>query len=335
MFLTLPRLSPRVPTSYVFGGLSERLVRLAHTMTETGMIEPDDVALIKGPLSALPLRELVEKCWHREFGDRLSFSALSTGASLILSESGNGYYEPENDDAKTLEVAFYAAHPDVVFAEKVMTTLEKHRTGLGRYAMSVLDDGLAIFGVPMTPMGALSMAQLLYWMGEDDESVVIEEYQSEGSDTSDIVTRSQLFDGLPAWVFDYGQKEIPMLDAAQVEAEIQQLADPVLARMLPDLIALEAEIKRARQEELLPQGSDEGYESFEFMSIVRWNEDDQLARVFDDYYNYLAQGETYYCLGHIRFPATADGLKEAKTRMDATLAILNRVDRILEILRNY
>jgi len=63
---------------FIFGGLSERLVRLAHTMTETGMIEPDDVALIKGPLSALPLRELVEKVLANQgtFHESLNLAAL-------------------------------------------------------------------------------------------------------------------------------------------------------------------------------------------------------------------------------------------------------------------
>ena len=165
MFLTLPRIATSVPRSFVFGGLSERTARLASVMVDEGLITADDVAALPAPLKSQAVREVVEKAWKRILGNRMSFGVLSNYSFLVL-DAGDPRYYGSPLDTNMVELSFHAAQPEELYAEKVVTALETHHAGLGCYSLSVLDRALGLFGVPLTPCGAFTMAQYTYWQGE-------------------------------------------------------------------------------------------------------------------------------------------------------------------------
>jgi PRTRC genetic system protein F len=337
MFLTLPRLAPTVPTSYVFGGISERCTRLALAMTEEAVIRADDVSSFKAPLAAASLREVVQKAWQREVGHRLSFTVLSTYATLVLGDDSYGHSD-EAQSKGVVEIHFSAAAPQELFVERTVMALENHHPDLGRYALSTLDKALSIFDVPLTPEGAFYMAQHIYWQGEDNEDEVIAQYDAEGASTEDIVRRDVLFDGVPPWAYDFSQKPKDQVDTMKAESVIDTISDPVLASFLAHIVALDKALDHAHENDLMPQTQDneEDYgDCVEFMVNLRWREDDSLGRVYDDHYNYAVQGETRDGMGFMRFPATQEGLRSGLARLNAVLNIFASLDRALNIIKGY
>jgi PRTRC genetic system protein F len=337
MFLTLPRIAPTVPTSFVFGGVSERCTRLALAMTEEGLIRAEDVTSFRAPLAAADLRGVVQKAWQRQVGKRLNFGGLSTYATLVLADEP--YSHDERADSKGIvEIRFSAAAPQEYFAERTIMALENHHPDLGRYALSTLDRALCMFGIPLTPEGAFYMAQNIYWHGEDNEDEVIAQYEAEGASTEDIVRRDVLFDGVPPWAYDFSRKPKDQVDTMKAESVIGSISDPVLASFLTHIVALDKQLNAANENELMPdtQADEDDYsECVEFMANLRWREDDSLGRVYDDHYNYAVQGETRDGMGFMRFPATQEGLRSGRARLDAVLNIFVSLDRALDIIKGY
>ena len=324
MLLTLPRIDPAVPTTMVFGGISEGMTRLALAMVDAGMIAANDVASFAAPLDALALRDMVMACWAREIGDRMTYRTLSAAASMNLGDERIS----NEDGVEMLDIAFSAGMHEFVYAEKAMTALEAQQPGLGRFVLSALDDGLGIFNVRMTPMGALDLAAHYYWQGEDDETGCEDGEEEE----DDIVRRAKLFRGIPDWAYERSGK-MPIMPCGEAEQALTRITDNALRQLLTKA----TDLSRAYQGAIgrLPEVSDEFEPSPEYLAVVRWNEADDLLQVFDDHYQAAMQGETDWCLGHLHFGLSPEGLGEAKKRLDATFRLFTLLDQTLTLLQEY
>lgn len=334
MLLTLPRLSPAVPTRYVFGGMSERLIRVAQAMCSTGMLVPSDLPQTKGAFHARHVRDAVEAAWQRVVGRRFHFRTLSLGAVLVLVGDGQHYHELESEeDGKLIEVSFNASWPETIFIGKAMQALEDAATGLGRYAVMVIDKALSRFGVPMTPMGALHMAGDMYWMGERDEKETLALYAEDGEPTDDLPTRASLFAGVPVWAYDFWEKSLPCLTSIEAADAVEMLGGGMLATLARRIEELDALLGAA--EDGFPDGSEDGYEGLEYPAMVRWSEDDALHRIYDDFYQYQSQGEIYHCIGHVRFAPKPEELNRALDRLDRTLSVYEVLDTVFDMIRSH
>ncbi len=334
MLLALPRLSPLIPRQITFGGASAKLLKLALSMCTAGIVDKREVAAFESPLTVSQVQQAVMAGMERMVANRLDFKVLSMHTALALSSNNEGYAYGDSLGQIQVEIAFNAGKADEVMVGAICTELEKHRPGLGRYALSILDKALCGFGMPMTPFGALAMAQYTYWWGEEDEQMVIDDMAEQGEENAfDVPRRDDLFDGIPRWAYDFSCQEQPQLSSVDAHQQCQAIDNEKLKAFLASIAQLDLLLTSARG--ALPDQPEDEPDSCEFPVLLRWSENDYLMRILDDYWQHQQQGELYYCMGHIRFDHTSKDVKTAISRLDKTLDVYAALDRSLYLIQEY
>ena len=332
MLLSLPVIAPEVPAVIEFAPAGERHLRLVLAMSKLGMIQDDDLAgLRRTRMSASAIRTLIEKGWTRAIGSGYEFKLISAFARLILPDE---YGEEEFTDADgqpLVGLAINAAQPEWITIGPAFTAIENLLPGLGHKALQVLDSGLVHFGMPHSPSGAFEMAQQYYWMGEDDETLALEEYGEE-ADEADIPRRAVLFDGIPEWAYLHCPKDTPRI----TDEEFTQLAIQYAAHPVGKLLGALSHLREIDQNnDLFATPPDESWPN-EPPIACGWNQETDFEALYDDNYRYhMEGGEEPPWIGCIKFAPTEEGISNALPLIRHTGLVLSALELALIHARDF
>ena len=332
MLLNLPSLSPGIPSRIDFetGSLC---LGLALSMSQTGMITDEDLDPVQANGQNLSVvRQLVEQGWKRAIGGLFDFQILSTNGLLLLPNGEDAYYR--DDEGGLLASVILDSLPADSFAVgNAIEAIDALLPGLGHKALSILERPLSLFGTPLLPGGAFDMARILYWQGEDDESLALEEAALNDFSAEDIPRRSALFGHLPEWAYRTPPGFHELTDA-EFSAAVARHAHDQAGEALSALDRL----RRADSNDALmlpPCQEASEYEIFSPPVMCGWYEAEDLLQVYDDFYQFHIESD---CITrHSReflFSPTPAGVSEALARIRHTGEVLQALDAaLLEIRR--
>lgn len=333
MLLTLPVIAPEVAAVIEFSPAGERHLRLALAMSRLGMITDADLAgLRRTRVSASSIRALIEKGWQREVGGEYAFQLISAYARLILPSHDDEEEFSTESGEPLVGVAINARQPEWITIGKAFSAIEALQTGLGRKALAILEGSLCHFGMPYTVGGAFDMAQHLYWYGEEDESVVLQEYGDE-ADAADVPRRADLFDGIPEWAYINISDEIPIASGEEFAAAAVRFADQPVGKLLASLLHLDR-IDSDNELFAPPYQNEECSIPNEPPIVCGWNTKTDFDRIFDDNHRYFAEGgEEPPWSGCVMFAPTEAGITESLSRIRHTGLVLRALDAALHEAR--
>lgn len=204
--------------------------------------------------------------------------------------------------------------------------LERLLPGLGATALHILSQRSDWIAPLFTPVVAEYWAQWLYWYGDDDEEVALEEncgddQQAKEAMHADMVTRAKLDSAFPAWALHPSQHRIA---SSQLRATDTIGWAGSAGEVVADLLRLD---RLKVQDDCRP---DIDGEFIGFAAVLSWHEDDIAVRIFDDGVNLASQAEYCDIAGERMVSMTSPNdmtvwLKELKRRM----RVIALVDRLI------
>jgi PRTRC genetic system protein F len=148
-----------------------------------------------------------------------------------------------------------------------------------------------------TPGMALDEASYLYWRGEEDETLALDEdcgddQAAREAMTRDMITRADLDAAFPTWALDYNRPRLAQNKLASVAAEH---ACPYVRQAAALANALDSTRTTAQY------CVEEDGPFIGFGAVLCWREGDLAVQISDDYANLAWQGE--YCddIGAVTF----------------------------------
>lgn len=323
MLLSLPVIAPEVPATIEFSPAGERHLRLVLAMSRLGMITDDDLASLRRTrMTTSAIRTLIERGWQRAIGSDYTFQTISAYARLILPDGADEEFIG-SDDTPLIGLAINASQPAWISIGKAFTAIESEVPGLGSAALRILDSALCQFGTPHTPSGAFDLAQNLYWCGEEDESLAIEE----NGEDCDVPTRAGLFGEVPEWAYKTFGQERPSITDAEFVAHVERLADTPVGKLLTALLRLKE--LDADDKSFAPAHEEEGWPN-EPPIVCGWNDDEDFSQIFDDNYRYYCEGgDEPPWIGCVKFEPSEESISESLVAIRHTGAVLQALDKAI------
>lgn len=340
MFLTLPTIAAEVPFQIGGESLSRNHLHMAKAMTKAGMIAANDLAgLGRSDVKEASIKRLIEVAWRREFEAAFALKTLALQMVVEFPEPKPG---TDEQDSK-VRVTFDAGECDWVPIGRFCEALESAIPGLGMYVVSVLTKGLDRFGMAFTPEGAFSMACHHYWYcTESAEEALVEAKAMNGDDGEDgddefeydIPTEDELFVGVPKWGFRESART-EKLSYAEVRALLPCYGEEWFAPVIEWLLEAD-ELGSFGGGIFMPEVDDiAAYESTTPPVVLYWDEDDHIARIFDDFAQNAMQGEGYEHLAQFEMNAEFSDFADKATAIRHTGMVLNRVDSAVTFIKNW
>lgn len=224
------------------------------------------------------------------------------------------------DTGDNILFSFYSKSRPYLLVGEGSQEIENGYSGLGETLMYQI--GRAVYATLdcATPQSCLDLAKYIYWQGEDDEMMVIEEYLAEGENPEDveIYRRSDYFNNLPEWAADPKQKLSP--------AQLRKII-----RTSEGLVCEAAKAALELSQQLIDGYRGPYFEEFIGDNIdpalfVRWSEEDDVERIYDDYYYYATQSECTDSHGYYSVQPDKEGIGKAMEDIRQFFRILRALD---------
>ena len=206
--------------------------------------------------------------------------------------------------------------------------LEASVPGLGATVLHVMEQKSATAYPLFTPSVVLDEASNQYWLGELDETEVLEEECGDDEAAreamrADMVRRADIEAAFPPWAL----RACAALPSRQLRLLAQEHADGFVRRAAQLALALARTpvCKRfaARREGLFTG----------FGAVLCWHDDDIAVRVSDDYANYAWQGECFEEIGEVLLPADEpQALRDWMRAVTPQLRAIGLIDQLLRHL---
>ncbi len=328
MLLSLPVIAPDVPVEIDLSAAGERHLRLVLAMSKLDLLKDEDLASLRRTrMTSSTLRRLIAAGLTRRFEPEFTFTTISAHVQFVLPDRSQEAHFTSDKDVPQVGMLLTAGQPEWFAVGRALTAIENAQPGLGRAALRYLESTLCRFGMPHTPSGAFEMCQQLHWMGEEDETVAMEEY----GDDADVPRRDVIFEGVPEWAY-IGYKE-GMVTVADKDfaGYVQRLADRPFGKFLALAHRLH-EANSADGVEFFP-AHDDAYPNVPPV-VIGWDTAEDYSAVFDDNFRYFAEGgeEAEYA-GFTQFDATVEGISNALPSIIHTASVLRALDEALTELK--
>ena len=204
--------------------------------------------------------------------------------------------------------------------------LEQAIPTLGATAMDLLHAQSQYVYPVFTPRTALDVASLLYWYGEEDETLALEEAcpddeEARAAMREEMVTKAHMTEAFPPWALAW---QAETLDAAAL-ARIAEQGSDQYAR---DIAALLAQLARLQiKDDYRP---DIEGEFIGFGAVLSWRADDLTGRVYDDLVNMAQQGEFCDVMGDVYFDVNEPSAMRAWQRqMRSRFEAIRLIDALI------
>jgi PRTRC genetic system protein F len=299
--LSLPRITSTVPATFTVQDQAVDSCVDLLTFVDAGLVTDADIPE-KWEANDTILSSVLNR-WAQTQNDRLTlFDArilYSEDFSLIKSDDDDDYDGSKTEilkacgfeNEKFISFCVCTGNWDEIFIGNKIEQLEKQIPGLGKTIIAHISQALCRTMYLVTPDEALMMCQQQYWMGESDESLMLEELSYEyGPDeqedykaaAADIFSKAEFFKGMPVWAAET-VKELG-LDNLEKIAGKRGFAGEVAAALMP------VANKNERFEFCIPKHSVST--TFRHTSpglVVRWTPRDAIMQVYDDHHQYLSE----------------------------------------------
>lgn len=177
-----------------------------------------------------------------------------------------------------------------------------------------------------TPGMALDEASYLYWRGEEDETLALDEdcgddQAARDAMAQDMITRADITAAFPAWALDYNR---PRLSAQ----ELSRIAANHSCNFVRKAAKLASDLDRTRTTAQYCVEEDGPF--IGFGAVLCWREGDLAVQISDDYANLAWQGE--YCdeIGKAVFLINdAAAMRHWMRKVRPNLAAIGQLDALL------
>lgn len=202
--------------------------------------------------------------------------------------------------------------------------IEAKVEGLGETAIHWLDRHIAPLCTAVYPNFTLYAAQYAYWYGEDDESVMLEEYGMDADD-ADVYRRADFDACFPKISYEASEK----LDKDALQGLLSHPDSDVaaLAAML-----LEPEVAEGVGGACVHHFTEDHTAVLEPAICLAWCECDDSVRIADDFFN--MEGECGGTDVHAMWTVenSAEGLMKARTTLEKYITELKKIENVLSIV---
>ncbi|HMW98291.1 MAG TPA: PRTRC system protein F [Flavobacteriales bacterium] len=209
-----------------------------------------------------------------------------------------------------------------------LTRIETLCPGLGETALYWLQRASGRTLYALTPQSARDLCEYIHWQGSSDQAEWLDEMRSMGMTEEDLgdAISPDWYDGhFPDWVL----RAKPVLDEealSRIQSSMPEVA-PVAAVLL-DIEQLMADGGQ------LPGLDGMEVESVYFGAYLRWDADDPMDRVFDDFIEYANCASDGYTdlFGAGAVPLDAEGFHVWLHKTGLGLQLLSSLDRLIALI---
>lgn len=328
MLLSLPVIAPDVPVEIDLSAAGERHLRLVLAMSKLDLLKDEDLSSLRRTrMTSSTLRRLIANGLTRRFEPEFAFKTISAHVQFVLPDRSQEEQFTSDKDVPQVAMLLTSSQPEWFAVGRALTAIEDAQPGLGRTSLRYLESTLCRFGMPHTPSGALEMCQMLHWMGEDDETMAMEEY----GDDADVPRRAVIFEGVPEWAYVGYKEGVASIEDEDFGGYVQRLADRPFGKFLA-LVHRLHEANKDSSAEFFPS-HDDAYPNLPPV-VFGWGTEDDYAMIFDDNYRYYAEGgEEAEHAGLTQFDATVEGISNALPSILHTASVLRALDEALTELK--
>lgn len=221
--------------------------------------------------------------------------------------------------------------------------IERRAPGLASTALHQLQEAETHGARIFTPHRAIGDAEWAWWRGESNESELLEEMRDESEPSEDgkpltddqlcaehdVIRRADVDRALPPFV----QNPARALKTPQLE-RLANGRGPhrELARRILELHFECRALARQKDRPTLHTWQDEAV-AIGYGATLRWNDDDPMLRIFDDFANQLYNdaGRTVEAWGWFVLPTPAN-LRGLFHHLEARFSVARRQERVLELI---
>lgn len=239
------------------------------------------------------------------------------------------YQPPRPAEAPQLQVVWQQEREQQWVVGPRLEQLESAVPHLGATVLNILDRRSALGFPVFTPRDARGAASHLYWYGEDDETLVLDEQcgndeEAKAAMRDDMVTTSDFTDAFPEWALTWKPQLLPT-------KKLRGLATSHVDPYVREIAALARELAALRLTDAF-RPDIEG-EFIGFGAVLAWREDDLAVRVYDDLLNFAHQGEFCDRIGEACFDLRDPTRFRAWQRqMRSRFKAIRLIDRLIQRL---
>lgn len=290
--LALPALDPDIPLRLVPKAAKHRGAQLAKVLIDAGLINADTLPVTVGSDHTATCRAALTAWLNQQLS---GLRCLRPTFSISLSEPTQD--DPaSNGDAATLhgQIAWYGGGGTWCVGA-ALECLEDLHPRLGLTVLRVIEDRswrtLPLF----TASTALEVAMDIYWYGEENEEVALEEAWGDDQERREemrdgMVTRALFEATFPAWALRGATRRRPL--GPRALAAVAKRVTCARVRSVIDHVRALARLRlpeRARQEQ-----EQEGY-FIGFAGVLAWSPDDPVTpRVVDDFEQMVGESGEFF-----------------------------------------
>lgn len=248
-------------------------------------------------------------------------------AEKIMSQLGWTLFEKEHADHISFTL-YRTGDPPAYTIGAGIIELERAVPGLGETAMHYLEQ-TAVLPI-LTPNQALYWASQAYWMGEEDETLAIEEeiqYCEPGTtpEQVDIYRKCDFLATIPEWAA-LPKHRLP-------HASLRRIALDHAGTDAAEAAALLLKIARRSKGAWVPNTGDEQMDCADVAAVFRWSEDDDCGQIADTTLNQIFQnGESTDDFGSAYLPPEAAPLKAWLRSAEKTFQLLRLCEQLVRIV---
>jgi len=316
--LPLPAIPSTVPSRYEIRHDLKKTVQALLAFLDLGMVSETD--LVEPCQSET---EVLRRAFNR-FIDQEGSGITLFSPRIVIADSLDENEAPE--PGEDIQFCFYSTSMESLFIGNRTAHIEKACPGLGETLLFQIEKALCATFYCVTPERCLDLARYIYWQGEDDERQVVEEMLAEGEnpDTMEIYRRSDYLAHLPDWAAESREK-----------LSTDRLREIACTRkgLVKDAAQAALDLAEQHIEDYRPPHFDEFVgDNIDPALYVRWSENDDVGRVFDDFYHYVIQSECTEMHGYLSSKPDTEGIGKALEDIRQFFRILRALEKAFSLI---
>jgi PRTRC genetic system protein F len=293
----LPRIGDDIPHAIMPRELAHANAGIARFLLEAKSIRQADVPA--------QWRDVIEVCatalnaWlQRELGALHCIAPQFVMRPLISSHASRS--PPSHaapSEYEQIDLVWFQQHEQQWVIGNGVERLEQQVPRLGATVLDILDRQSRFAYPVFVPRIAQEMASMMYWYGEADETMAVEECCGDDRAAQQemlqgMVTKSDIDAAYPDWALSW---KPPTLNKTELMQVIQHCNDRYAAEVASQALQLSRmRIKDTFRPDI------EG-EFIGFGAVLSWREDDVTIRIYDDLLNMAHESEFCDLIGEVSF----------------------------------
>jgi len=293
----LPRIGGDVPQAITPHKLARANASIARFLVDAKAIRQADIPA--------QWRDAIEVChsalnaWlQRELG---TLYCIAPQFILRPTMSFQAGYSPTFKAApagdQQIDVVWFQQHERQWVIGNGVERLEQLAPRLGATVLDMLERQSRLVYPVFVPRIAQELASMLYWYGEEDESMAVEEccggdQEAQAEMRNEMVTKSDIDAAYPDWALSWKPQTLK-------KAELMQVIHDCKDNYAAEVAALALQLSRMRIKDTFRPDIEGEY--IGFGAVLSWREDDLTVRIYDDLLNTAHESEFCDLIGEVSF----------------------------------